>query len=53
MIVVATQRWPKRATLVLALAIFAAVHVPTALSDSFAAVVATTAAWPAYHHAPA
>src|SRR4051794_14453526 len=37
---IATLRLPKRATLVLALAIFAAGHVIAALSDSFAVVVA-------------
>jgi DHA1 family inner membrane transport protein len=37
---IATVRLPKRATLVLALAIFAAGHVIAALSDSFAVVVA-------------
>src|SRR4051812_19754880 len=37
---IATLRLPKRATLVLALAIFAAGHVIAAVSDSFAVVVA-------------
>src|SRR3954470_3072854 len=37
---IATLRLPKRATLVLALATFAAGHVIAALSDSFAVVVA-------------